>query len=207
MTESRTRIVPTRAWADRLVYEGVARTPTFDVEISVTMSRENFDILQRIVNSDQNFRLVPALLVDLLGRAKMGDHEPLIRHMVEGGNLTMDERRVLGMLARNELPASGKRIETEVRARDVARFVMVLKLLGGKRAAEIAAEKFEIDRSYVTKHQKAYGKQEESGACCVAVLLLAAGADNLSALKAMLWYANVSDEDISEATQRKRRVK
>jgi hypothetical protein len=170
------------------------------------MSKKQFDILQRIVNGDLNFRLVPALLVDLLGQAKKGDHEPLIRHFEEGGNLTKDERRFVAMLARNQLPASRSRIETEMRGRDVARFVMVLKLLGGKRAADIAAAKFEIDRSYVTKHQKAYGKQEESRACCVGLLLLAAGADKLSAIKAMLWYANVSDEDFSEATQRKRRV-
>ena len=54
-----------------------------------------------------------------------------------------------------------------MRARDVARFVMVLKLLGGKRVVDIAAAKFDIDRSSVTKHMKAYGKQEGWGAVYV----------------------------------------
>jgi hypothetical protein len=174
------------------------------------MSKKQFDILQRIVNGDLNFRLAPVVQVDLLERAKIGDHEPLIRRSEEVGDLTKDERRVLEMVARRSLPRSRNRppkIETEVRARDVARFVMVLKLLGGKRAVEIAAAKFDIDRSGVSKHEKAYGSQEESSACCVGVLLLGAGADKLSAIKAVQWFANVSDDDIREATQHKRRVK
>jgi hypothetical protein len=201
--------VPTQALADMVVFEPVARTPVGDLEFSVTMSRENFDILQRIINGDPRFQLAPVVQVDLLERAKIGDHEPLIRQLEEGGDLTEGERRVLGTLARGALPAPQNcppKIETEVRARDVARFVSALKELGGKRATDIAAAKFDIDRSYVTKHCKTYGKREGVRAFLVKLLFLAGGADEPTALRAMQWFANVSDEDIREATQRKRRV-
>jgi hypothetical protein len=193
-----------------VVLERVGRTPEGDLEFSATMSKKNFDILQRIVNGEQNFRVAPAAPVDLLERVKIGDHEPLIRHMEEGGDLTEDERRALAALLRGARPGERNRhpeIETVVRARDVARFCMVLKLLGGKRVADIAAAKYRIDRSSVTKHTKAYGKQEGWGAFYVKHLFLNLGADEPRALEFMQWYADVSDDDIREATQHKRRVK
>lgn len=188
----------------------MGRTPAGNLKFCATMSKKNFDILQRIVSGERNFRLAPVVPVDLLERAKIGDHEPLIRQSEEVGDLTEDERRVLEMVARRLLPRSRNRppkIETEVNARDVARFVMVLKLLGGKRAVDIAAVKFDIDRSGVSKHMKAYGNKEKWAALNVKSLFLTLGADEPRALDFMRWYANVTDDDIREATQRKRRVK
>jgi hypothetical protein len=176
----------------------------------MTMSHENLAIIQRMIAGDKSFALTPVMITDLLKRALMGDREPLIQYFVSGGELTERERRAIGDFALNAIPKPQNRppkIETEIRDRDIARFVAVLKLLGGKRLSDIAAAKFNVDRSYVTKLAKEYVCNEGWTAYAVAVLIGSLSADDRTGRRAMMWYANVTEDDLRAATERKRRMR
>ena len=196
--------------ANQMEFEISAIRPDGGVEVTATMGRECFDALQRVIAGDRHVGFAPVQQIDFLARAKIGDHEPLIRHFEKGGDITEDERRVIVALARDEWHAPENcppKIETEVNARDVARFAAVLKLLGGKRIPDIAARKFGIDRSYVSKLVKKYGRHEGFGGFALRQLCRAGGADEATAQRVMSWFANITEDDMREATERKRKGK
>jgi hypothetical protein len=145
---------------------------------------------------------------DLLARAKMGDYEPLIRHFERGGELTEKERRVLVKIARGMFPRMGRppETETEIRNRNIARFAKVLKINGGKRVADVTARKFNIDRSYVPKLLKKYPDEGVSD-YLLSAALNGLGADRETTRKIMLASAGIIEDDLREATGRKRRAK
>jgi hypothetical protein len=214
MIKSKTQVVPARAMAgsaDKLGMHFIIDklNPDGSITVIVEMKDEAFDLIRRMAsgNEKRRFGFFPVVQVDLMARAKIGDHEPLIRHFERGGDITEDERRLLAAIARGALPAPQNRpqkIATELRDRDVARFVAVLKLLGGKRVADIAAAKFRIDRGYAAKQFRKHGNLEGCGARILKSLFLAFGANEAMARNIMLQYANVTEADVREATQQRR---
>src|SRR5262249_7095335 len=115
-------------------------------------------LLEAIASGEKkpNFRFDPSEAPDLTKRALLGEFEPLISHFERGGELTDQERRTLAKIVRGTLPRIGRPPETktEIRNRDIVRFAKILKAYGGKRVDDIAARKFNIDRSYVSKLEK-----------------------------------------------------
>jgi hypothetical protein len=200
MTRSRTRVVPLRELATpQLKYIG--ETPD-GIAIDVAMTEEEVERLQRIIRGDKDFGLLPIARVDLAERAKLGDHEPLIQHFQARGALTEDERNLLAAIARRELSApknAPPKLDTEIRGRDVARFYLVLKALGGKRIADIANEKFRIDQSLVYQYVRKHKQQEKRSLFYLNWLLLAFGSDQTRAQDIIRQYANVTDADIDAA--------
>jgi hypothetical protein len=141
-------------------------------------------------------------------RARMGEFEPLIRHLEDGGKLTDKERRTLAMIARGALPRMGRPPETktEVRNRDIVRFAQILKVQGGKRVVDITAAKFGIDRSYVPKLIKKY-RDEGWGPMLFGYLLAALGADQETIRRAVRASAGISEDDFRDAIGRKKKLR
>jgi hypothetical protein len=162
--------------------------------------------LNAVAAGDRKSNLRPAPPEpDLLGRARLGEFEPLISHFENGGELTDSERRALAMIARGAFPRMGRppETETEMRNRNIVRFVEVLKEYGGKRVIDIAAAKFGVDRSYIPKLLKKY-RGESGPAELMGYLLDARGADSETIRKAVLAFADVNEDDLREATGRKK---
>jgi hypothetical protein len=184
----------------------VGKNPDGSFEVEANITNEAMADIQAIVSGKKKGVFQPVMTVNLLGRARLGDCEPLIHHFESGGDITEEERRAIGALARGNWPSSANRppqAKTELRNRDIARFAAVLKFYGGKRVPDVAAKKFKVDRSHVIKLTKQFGTHELTGAYCTRALFAALGADQATARKLMLGYAGVTEDNIREATARK----
>jgi hypothetical protein len=166
--------------------------------------------LEAIANGERkpNLRIDPSEVAHLTKRALLGEFEPLISHFERGGKLTDQERQTLAKIARGKLPRIGRPPETktEIRNRNIVRFVKILRAYGGKRVADVAAKKFEIDRSYIPKLEKKYSNAAVMDYLLGSLLTLF-GADTETAWKARLVSAGINEDDIREATGRKQKVR
>jgi hypothetical protein len=183
--------------------------PPGKLTFALAVPFEAMAALKDLVEGDRRWRLAlgtPRL--DLAARARMGEYEPLIRHFENGGELTGKERRTLASIARGLLPRIGRppATKTEQRNRDIARFAVILRLYGGKRVADVTARKFNIDRSYVPKLLKKY-RGEGWTPYMFGAALAALGADQRVAWRATLVLAGITEDDLREASGRKRTVR
>jgi hypothetical protein len=151
-----------------------------------------------------SYRLDSPPETDLAKRALLGEFELLISHFERGGKLTDKERRILAKIARGKLPRTGRPPETktELRNRDMVRFVKILRAYGGKRVVDVAAKKFGVDRSYFSKLEKKYPRAAVADYLLGSLLTLF-GADAKTAWRARLASAGVNEDDIREAAGRK----
>jgi hypothetical protein len=179
---------------------------TFPIKVEVTMHIETDAHIRSIV-AGEPLTLLPAEGVNLLARAEAGDCGPLIEYFATGGELTADERRIMAALARGDYPKPDHRagaVDTEVFAKDVALFMAALKLAGGTRVPDIAAEKFKIDRTTASKHFKRF-RAEGWSAVIIKQLYSIYGADPATAQRLMLRFAGITDDDMHRAMARKPR--
>jgi hypothetical protein len=177
--------------------------------ITVTISEKSFKLVQDIISGKEtgNWAFIPQTSTNLARRARIGDHEPLVRYFAEGGDLTPEERSLIAAIALGQLPkpqSCPPKIEKEVQAKDIARFAQVLTYMGGKRVADIAAAKFGVDRSYVTKLVKKH-RGEAAPALFVQGLLVALGGSQDLGHAMMLRFAGITDADMKEATRKRKR--
>jgi hypothetical protein len=147
----------------------------------------------------------PSPKLELVSRALAGEFEPLISHFESGAELTDKERHTLAKIARGTLPRIGRppESETETRNRGIVRFAAALKEYGGKRVADVAARKFSIDRSYVSKLIRKYGAEERAAVVFLGGLLDMKGGNDKTVRRVVLGYADVNEDDLREATGRK----
>jgi hypothetical protein len=194
---------------EEIRFEVTDKRPDGDIEITVHIPNEEMKVIKDIVDGKRLSRFVPARpKVDALARARMGEYEPLIRRLEEGGELTDKERQALAKIARGTLPRIGRppESETETRNRNIARFALVLRRWGGRRVTDVTARKFNIDRSYVPKLLKKY--PHEAGAdYLIGIFLRSMGADMATVRKVVLGSAGITADDMREATGRKKRTK
>jgi hypothetical protein len=145
---------------------------------------------------------------NLTERALLGEFEPLIHRFESGAELTEKERRTLAKIARGTLPRMGRPPEskTEIRNRNIVRFVQILRGYGGKRVADVAARKFNIDRSYIPKLERKY-PDAAMGDYVLGSLLALFGANPQVVWRARLKSAGVNEDDLREATGRKQKTR
>jgi hypothetical protein len=194
----------------------VSRDPeTGDLTIEAQISPEGAAFIKKLIEcgrpvDDRGLIMKPTIAVDLLARAKLGDCDPLIRHFAAGGDLTPDERRVIASLARGNYPLPRHRagkIETELHGRDVARFIVVLELMGGKGAPGIAAGEFGIDQSSAAKYRKAHRLSELISCETFRRTLMVVGVDEALAWKMTARMAGVTGDHIREALKPQHRCR
>jgi hypothetical protein len=176
------------------------------LDVTITLPSDLLNALKAIAGGEKGIGVCPATpKPDLTSRALAGEFEPLISHFESGGELTDKERHALAKIARGTLPRIGRppESETEMRNRGIVRFAMALKEYGGKRVADVAARKFSIDRSYVSKLIGKYGAEERMLVVFLGGHLEMEGADNKTVRRVVLGYAGVNEDDLREATGRK----
>jgi hypothetical protein len=179
------------------------------LEVTIDVPYEYIERLKSIVAGEKKY--APRFLPpdpDLVGRALLGEFEPLIGRFERGEKLTDKERRTLAKIARGELPRIGRppETETERRNRDIVRFAQTLKLNGGKRVADVAARKFGIDRSYIPKLIKKY-RNEGWSVVVMGALLNCLGADDNTLRQVVFASVGINEDDFREATGPKPKVR
>jgi hypothetical protein len=177
------------------------------LDVTIPLPPDLLNALKAIARGEEGIEIYPLLpKLNLVSRALAGEFEPLICHFESGGKLTDKERHALAKIARGSLPRIGRPPEskTEIRNRGMVRFAMALKEYGGKRVADVTARKFGIDRSYVSKLIKEYGAHERMLVVFLGGHLEMEGADNKTVRRVVLGYAGVNEDDLREATGRKK---
>jgi len=177
-------------------------------DVTIPVPVDFLDALDKaIASNEKGFEIYsPPPKLDLVRRALAGEFEPLISHFESGGELTDKERHTLAKIARGTLPRIGRppESETEIRNRRIVRFAMALKEYGGKRVADVTAQKFSIDRSYVPKLIREYGAHERMLVVFLGGTLEMKGANDKTVRRVVLGYAGVNEDDLREATGRKK---
>jgi hypothetical protein len=190
---------------DRLVKLSMEKSDNGNPLLILEMPARYIETLEAIACGEKkpNLRLEPAKR-DPTKRALLGEFEPLIRRLESGAKLTDKERHTLAKIARGTLPRIGRppEAETEIRNINIVRFAKILKAYGGKRVDDIAAKKFDVDRSYISKLEKKYPHAATMDYLLGSLVTLF-GASPQVAWKVRLEAAGVNEGDLREATGRK----